>query len=434
MTAIPSIATILNVSVSALTPAERWKAAGSRMGGSFMSESRLIIAVVAVIIVLTALLVVISVRQVKQRHSNSNSLFDEYSGKSGLSGREARTLMYIAKKTGLKQIESIFTMADVFDRGTGRIMEESLANGKESDRGEQLKTELVHLREKLGFQKQTPDSAGAATKARKLSSRQIPVGKKLYITRRKTRSLNAIETTVVKNDDFEITVELKEHLESPPGELWRAHYYFGASVWEFDTAAVRCDGGILILNHNDNVRFVNRRRFLRVPVNKPAFVTPFPFSKELAMNGNHIEGESGSKQSSDAVTKSRWGLPEFVPAVVTELAGPGLCIDVPLNMKVGDRLLVVFELDAGKRQDSTPAGGPPSDKTKPKVIEDIGLVRHSKATENGFSIAVELIGLSDSDVNELIHATNAASLETYGSGRKTGGQGAKQDALETAVV
>ncbi|MHC4112653.1 MAG: hypothetical protein ACYSUY_16395, partial [Planctomycetota bacterium] len=45
-------------------------------------------------------------------------------------------------------------------------------------------------------------------------------------------------------------------------------------------------------------------------------------------------------------------------------------------------------------------------------VEDIGEVRHIKAMQNGFSIAVELTGLSDPDVSELIRATNTASLRT----------------------
>jgi hypothetical protein len=52
-----------------------------------------------------------------------------------------------------------------------------------------------------------------------------------------------------------------------------------------------------------------------------------------------------------------------------------------------------------------------------KIIEDIGEVRHIEPAQNGFSIAVELIGLSDSDVGELIRATNAAFLKTSGEGR-----------------
>jgi hypothetical protein len=44
-------------------------------------------------------------------------------------------------------------------------------------------------------------------------------------------------------------------------------------------------------------------------------------------------------------------------------------------------------------------------------VQDIGEVRHIKAIEGGFSVAVELVGLSDQDVDELVRATNAASLK-----------------------
>jgi hypothetical protein len=43
-------------------------------------------------------------------------------------------------------------------------------------------------------------------------------------------------------------------------------------------------------------------------------------------------------------------------------------------------------------------------------VENIGEVRHTKPTQNGLSIAVEMTGLSDSNIDELIRATNAASL------------------------
>jgi len=52
--------------------------------------------------------------------------------------------------------------------------------------------------------------------------------------------------------------------------------------------------------------------------------------------------------------------------------------------------------------------------TPSKIVEDIGEVRHTKAIQDGFSIAVELTGLSDSNVSELIRATNTASIRTNG--------------------
>jgi hypothetical protein len=50
-----------------------------------------------------------------------------------------------------------------------------------------------------------------------------------------------------------------------------------------------------------------------------------------------------------------------------------------------------------------------------RIVEDIGEVRHTGAIKDGFSIAVELTGLSDSNVSELIRAANAASIRTTGN-------------------
>jgi len=50
-----------------------------------------------------------------------------------------------------------------------------------------------------------------------------------------------------------------------------------------------------------------------------------------------------------------------------------------------------------------------------RIVEDIGEVRHTGAIDDGFSIAVELTGLSDSNVSELIRAANAASIRTTGN-------------------
>jgi hypothetical protein len=162
----------------------------------------------------------------------------------------------------------------------------------------------------------------------------------------------------------------------------------------------------LVLNHSDNIRFVNRRRFLRVPVNKPTFIARFPFARILQPL---VDSGKGTQRKSADISGNTWGPPEFVPASVTELAGPGLRIEAPLEVKVGDRVLVVLKLSD---EDQKP-GSKSTDKTEPeKVIEDIGEVRHTKSTKNGFSIAVELTGLSDPNINELIRATNAASLKT----------------------
>jgi hypothetical protein len=194
------------------------------------------------------------------------------------------------------------------------------------------------------------------------------------------------------------------------GEPWRVRYYFTSSIWEFDTTVTGCNGDILVLKHNNNVRFINRRRFHRVLVSKPAFVARFPFSKMLFKGPDGSPKRSKPRQASSGAAGKSWGLPDFVPAIVTELAGPGLRIEAPLEVNPGDRVLVVLKLGEDNADDvaaSQPSG---NGKTPtPRVVEDIAEVRHIRAVSNGFSIAVELIGLSDSDVGELIRATNGAS-------------------------
>jgi len=274
---------------------------------------------------------------------------------------------------------------------------------------DRLRIELSFLREKLGFQKRPPDSIGSSTKPKKLSSRQIPVGKKVHMTRGTDQVSDSIEATVIENTEIELVVKLTRTIKIIFGEVWRVHYYFGVSIWEFDTSVVSCNGGILVLNHSDDMRFVNRRRFLRVPVNKPAFIAHFPFARMHAADGRKSMKSFRMYRSSASAAGSVWAPPEFIPAVVTELAGPGLRIEAPLKTEVGDRVLVVLRLDEEEKQASAPEPGEDTPSTL-KIVEDIGEVRHTKIIPNGFSIAVELTGLSDSDVNELIRATNAASL------------------------
>jgi len=403
-----------NIVVLALTPTERWKAAGRF--GTGMTEHWFILTGVAVIIVLTALLLMISLRRTAQERKVSGQLFVDYAEKRGLSGRERQILLEIANKAGLKRSQAIFSMVGSFDHGAGKMIEESLAQ-QGAEESQWLRTELSFLREKLGFRKK-PVSIGSPTKLKRPSSRQIPTGKQLHITRRTPPDLGDIESTVIKNNNTELTLKLTAPVESKLGEFWRARYYFGVSVWEFDTSVVRCNGDILVLNHSDDMRFISRRRFLRVRVNKPAFIARFPFSRTLPTNSISSKKGHWSKR---ALVKNKpgntWGPPEFMPAIVTELGGPGLRIEAPLEVKPGDRVLVIVNLsetiDArysilDTRRESR------IENQESRIVEDIGEVRHTKAIQDGFSIAVELTGLSDSNVSELIRATNAASIRTNG--------------------
>jgi len=425
------ITTGLNAVLLALTPIERWHSA--RRLDSASTDYRLFILLsVVAIIILTVLLIATSYKHKIKEQKVTNKIFVNYAQRMGLSRLERQILLDIANRMKLKRIESIFTIVTAFDRGATELTKDVLAR-RGAKASKNLSAQLSVLREKLGFEKKHPTLAGSAANSNKSSSKQIPPGKQLHMTRRKTGDEANIESTVIENNDVELTVKLKASLESKPGELWSVRYYFGASVWEFETSSISCYGNILVLNHSNNIRFINRRRFLRVPVKKPTFIARFPFARTLLSNGNSGQGTG---QDSTNISENSWGPPEFVPASVTELAGPGLRIEAPLEVKVGDRVLVILKLS---EEDDQKPGSNRTGKTAPeKIVEDIGEVRHTKSIKNGFSIAVELIGLSDPNINELIRATNAASLKTRAKTKSAqtfnGSNDKKSEKPEPAVV
>lgn len=394
MCTAPTITSAANAVILALTPTERLQAI-RRLGSDLVGEQWFVVACGVVLIVLTGLLIAVSYRRKKKDRNVANQLFSEHADAQGLSRRERTILLQIAHKAKLKRSEAIFTLASAFSLGATQVTDETIAlQGARASR--RLSGELTVLREKLGFQERISDSVGSAATLSKSSSRQIPINKKLQIIRHEHEPTD-VEGTVIKNDDIELAVKLSKPLEAGPGEVCCVHYFYGASVWEFDASVISCHGGILVLTHSYDIRFINRRRFLRVPVKKQAFIASFPFAKTLS---------AGDLPDS-------WGPPEFVRAAVTELAGPGLRVEAPLEVKVGERVVVILKMKEESAADDLHVSPQSWRKTarSSRIVEDIGEVRHVRAIENGFSIAVELTGLSDSNVNELIRETNSASIE-----------------------
>lgn len=411
MTTAAVITGCLNGIVLALTPVQRWGAA-RESNSDFMAERWFILIGIIAILTLAVLFFVVSFKRTRQERKVSDKLFIEYAEERGLTVRERQILLEIARKAGLKRSESIFTLVTAFDRGIAK-MKENLVGQQTAKESKQLETVLSYLREKLGFKKGPSYSRGMPAKSKRLSSRQIPVGRKVHVTRRKTQDSEAIESAVVRNSDTELAIKLSKPITITFGENWNVRYYFDASIWEFDTHVVSYDGNIMGLSHSDNIRYINRRRFLRVPVQKPAFIAHFPFERKLRQS---VESEIEEGKMEQELTEIFLRPPDFVPAVVTELGGPGLRIEASIEVKVGDRVLIMFELDRKKERDSIKNPENSEVTTVLKIIEDVGIVEEigevmrTEDAPDGLSIAVELTGLNDSDINELIRVTNAASL------------------------
>jgi hypothetical protein len=442
MAADTIIPDMLNSILPVLTPTERWQALKG-FDTNFTVKHWFTLVAAAVLIILVVLLLWVSYKRKVEERKIDQKLFVDCAERIGLSGHERQILLQVVKKSGLKQSDTIFSMEDAFSRGAAKLVEESIATPQAADECERLRVDISFLREKLGFLPR--NSTGLQAKSRKPSSRQIPIGKELHITASKTPRSVGVDSKVVKNDDMELTLKLKAPVTSKPGETWRGRFYFSGSVWEFDSSVVRCDGDVLVLNHSDSIRFINLRRFLRVPVNKQAFIARFPFARVLPPDTNSGQVASKKKRRLRSTSGGSWGLPKFVPAVVTELAGLSLCLDVSLEIKVGEKVLVIFKLDEQEKRNfsSRKAGKMPTSRVParqgPKVVQAVGEVRHAKSVENGLSIAVELTALSDSEINELVCLTNTESPRVNTKKHDifspvSDEQGAERDIAEPATV
>jgi hypothetical protein len=339
MITIAAISAVLNTTILALTPMERWESI-RRLGGGSIIAHRLILAGLAVIIVLVFWLIVVSYNRAMRQRSASEKAFLENAQRRGLSARESKILQNIASYAGIMHIERIFTMPDAFNEGTAKIIEQSLSKGLSAERGAQLKAQLLHLREKLGYKGRSGPSVERATKSkRKLSSGQI------------------------------------------------------AAIKE-DIQAADIEG----LN--------------RLAQDKEAFVAEFPLIKVFVAGSN--KRQKGQNEVTEAAKvlaeacEEVWGPPVFVGGVVTEIFGSILRIEAPLEVKAGERVLVVFRLN-GERTDAL------NGKTRRRIIEDIGRVISVEAVEKGFSIEIELSGLSESDVDELLGQANVEAASVKGS-------------------
>ncbi len=122
-------------------------------------------------------------------------------------------------------------------------------------------------------------SATSAPMYGRRTSRQIPIGRKLYVVCRDAYDAPGIEAIVLKNDDTELAVKLGAPLEIDPGEVCRVRCDSGMSVRHFDTSVVSCYGSILVLNHSADMQFTDRRRFSRASVNKAAFIAHLPLAR-----------------------------------------------------------------------------------------------------------------------------------------------------------
>ena len=212
-------------------------------------------------------------------------------------------------------------------------------------------------------------------KSSSLSSRNIPLGKKLSISRKNGDSEIHHDVVIVESDEHVFKVSSDFAIDACNGEVCVVKYRFGGARWEFESIVIDCSDGDLILHHSDNIRFVNRRRFLRVNTDYPAVIARF--------------------ECSQANQPGMMLAPDFRSARVLEMSGPCVKIETNEDYRSRERVIVGFRID-----DSI-------------LIQDLGEVRRCERYDDVHMLIVELIGLDEESINKLVKAPNHAALK-YG--------------------
>ncbi len=324
------------------------------------------------LIIALAVIVAVAVAYGRVRLKRIRTTFHRHAGRRGLSDEETNLLARIAGCSGLKDHESVFTSEAAFDRGLAKLTSGSdrtaAGFGRIGSGVCSSCTFLVSLKEKLGFQ-----IGPEPTKPTSVKLGRIDPGTRLSVFRQ--RSPNSFHVTVAetKSDLSEVIVFPETDVGIHAGETWVVRYPHGGILWEFGAWVVKSQEKRVAVRPTGDVRWVNRRRFLRIRTRRPAYIACFPFHK--------VDQEMET--------------PEFVSAVLTEIGGPGLKFEISQEVELGERVLVILELQGNG------------------VLEGAGIVRYRTTDDSGaMTVAVELIGLTTSEIAALVKETNLVAYRS----------------------
>lgn len=341
-----------------LTVADRWRAAGQGWPQQ-LANWAIWIPVLAAIVAGVGL--IMAYRYWTARRAMLRR-FAHQAARLALTRNQRAVLDRLAAASGVKDFTVALADPEVFDRGARRLMADEALAGLTDPQRHQVAVAIEVVRGKLELGQGRPDGLlEAGTGPRLIRGDTVTVVRRGHAA--------PLEATAASLKGRDLTLELEGDVTLNLGESCLVRFVRQHVRWELDVSVTVAMTGLAIVRTIDEPRCVNLRRFTRVPTNRSVFLALFPFS-------------AGSRED----------LPDFVPGTVTEIAGPGLRVDAPLAAAVGERLLVV--LKAG--QD--------------KTIQGVGRVRRLVGGEDGLPVlAIEMIGLSEAELGELVRETNTAA-------------------------
>jgi len=292
---------------------------------------------------------------------NERALFDTHATHRGLSDAEKQCLLKVSEAAGINAPSSIFTLPTVFTRGEEQLLRQGAASMSEADRN-RTRMQLASLREKLGFTGRTGQKSGRPSLVD-----TIETGSHLKAVHADTGEV--MDVSVADMASTELTIHVADGANVQPGQQWILRFSHGQTIWEFDATVVAHADGKAVLHYCGEVRFVNRRRYRRTETALPAQICDYGFA-------------SGNDDSQ----------PQFCPATVVEIGGPGLMmVETTHSAAVDDKVLIIVKFRSRS------------------VIQSLANVRWTSQSPGGLTtVGLEMIGLSDRDLNILIHESTLA--------------------------
>ncbi len=349
----------------ALNPVEKFEAA-SEWSGRSSGAGWLGWLLVAIVLAVAAAATAVMLLRRRAAARLLRQLLERQARDMGLSEAERHVLTAIAGAVRRRDAAAVLTSALAFERGAAALLRSSRVTAMSPQRREAVTALTGSLRAKLGF-----DRPEAADEVLTHEPRpQIAQGDRLMVVHR--GEVAAFDVHVADTSPDEMVVETAAPLDYRPDETWLVRYSRGGKLYEFDTRVLRREAGKVALSRGGRPRFINRRRFPRVPTRKPARVARFPFARgDMSL-----------------------GADDFVAGELVEIGGTGVRIAAPIDVQRNERVLVTLELGPGN------------------VVEGMGkVIRTDRDEEGPATVVVELLGLSGEEISKLAHETNVAAQE-----------------------
>jgi hypothetical protein len=353
----------------ALNPTERFEAArglDSFRWGTLGQPSVYIPLLLVCVLGLAALVVY---RRHRLRRALAAAL-GQAASQVDLTQAERLMLTRVTEAADPRPLTADHTLAMAFEEGVRHILVKRETQNLPPQARRRVLDIIQALRIKLGFVAAKPTGGTGFDLARGDAVRMcLPGGG------------TEVAGTVVGVGDQDAAVRLQGSLPLRLGGPAVIRHLRGSDQWEYHVSVTQMDDEIIRVRLIGSPMKTNLRRFARVPLARPVHLARYDFVHEAGPGA----------------------VPEFVEGTLREIAGPGLLLDAPIDLAVGERVLVILHLG------------------DERSLRGMGDVRRCEAPKEGepAEIAVELTGMTEPEISRLVRETNAAGRTAAGTRRKT---------------